>query len=107
MAEPPLVVRQWKGVAKPGQEDAYIAHLQRETFPALGRIAGFVTASILRRTIEDGTEFQIVTTWRSLDAIEAFAGEDAEAAVVPPAAQALLSRYDARVAHYEIVNPRG
>jgi heme-degrading monooxygenase HmoA len=102
-----LILRQWKGVAKPDQADAYIAHLERETFPALTRLAGFVHAGILRREVEDGTEFQIQTIWRSIDAIKAFAGDDAEGAVVPPAAQALLVRYDRRAVHYEIVNPKG
>jgi heme-degrading monooxygenase HmoA len=102
-----LIARQWKGVAKPGQADAYIEHLERETLPALTRLAGFVHAAILRREVEDGTEFQVQTIWRSLDAIKAFAGDDVEAAVVPPAAQALLTRYDRRVFHYEFVNPKG
>ena len=109
-AEPPrgpLVSRHWKGIARPGQEDAYIAHLERETFPALKRLDGFVAASILRRAVEGGTEFQIITIWRSLDDIKAFAGDDVEAAVVPPAAQALLSGYDRRAVHYTIVNSIG
>ncbi len=39
----------------------------------------------------------------SLDAVRAFAGEDYEAAVVPPAARALLLRFDPRSAHYEVI----
>jgi hypothetical protein len=38
----------------------------------------------------------------SLDAVRAFAGEDYEAAVVPPKARALLSRFDERSQHYEV-----
>ena len=102
-----LIARVWKGVARPDAADAYVAHLERETFPALARLDGFVHAGILRREVEDGTEFQIQTIWRSLDAIKAFAGDDAEAAVVPPAAQALLVRYDRRAVHYHVVNPKG
>jgi heme-degrading monooxygenase HmoA len=102
-----LIVRQWKGVAKPGQADAYIAHLERETFPALRRLTGFVDARILRREVENGTEFQIQSVWRSFDAIKGFAGDDLEAAVVPPAAAVLLSSYDQRAVHYEIVTPKG
>jgi heme-degrading monooxygenase HmoA len=102
-----LISRHWKGVVKPGQEEAYLRHLDRETFPALHRVPGFVHASILRRPIEHGTEFQIITVWHSIEAIKAFAGADVEAAVVPPAAAALLSSYDRRAVHYEIVNSRG
>jgi hypothetical protein len=38
----------------------------------------------------------------SLDAVRGFAGEDYEAAVVPPQARALLSRFDERSQHYEV-----
>lgn len=43
-----------------------------------------------------------MTLWSSRDAIARFAGEDAEAAVVPPEAQALLSRYDERAVHWDV-----
>ena len=98
-----LVARQWTGVAKPGLEDDYVRHLQQVTFPALERLPGFVRAGILRRDVGDGTEFQVVTVWRSLEAIEAFAGSDVTRAVVPPEAQTLLLRYDDRAVHYDIV----
>jgi heme-degrading monooxygenase HmoA len=98
------IARHWTGVVKPGLENDYIEHLQGETFPLLTRLPGFVNASILRRRAGEGTEFRIVTVWRSLDAIRAFAGADLEAAVVPPAAAAMMVRYDRRAVHYEIVN---
>jgi hypothetical protein len=100
---PPRVARQWTGVVKPGRADAYIAHLQRETIPSLRRIGGFVSTAIMRREVEDGTEFQVTTYWHSLDAIKAFAGEDITKAVIPPAAQALMVRYDDRAVHYDII----
>ncbi len=43
-----------------------------------------------------------MTLWSSRDAIARFAGEDAEAVVVPPEAQALLSRYDERAVHWDV-----
>jgi hypothetical protein len=42
----------------------------------------------------------------SLEAVRAFAGANYETAVVPPAARALLQRFDARSAHYEVRQPR-
>ena len=103
-AHPPsLVVRQWKGIVKRGLAQEYIRHLREETFPSLRRLSGFVDATILRREVDEGTEFQITTLWHSLDAIKAFAGDDVSVAVVPPAAQALMVRYDARAVHYEFV----
>lgn len=35
--------------------------------------------------------------------VRAFAGDDLEVAVVPPAAQAVLNRYDQHVEHFEVV----
>jgi heme-degrading monooxygenase HmoA len=102
---PPKIARQWKGVTRPGQAEAYIGHLQQETLPALERLPGFAYAMICRREVDGGTEFQVTTCWSSLDAIRAFAGDDVESAVVPPAAQALLASYDRRVVHYDLVNP--
>ena len=101
-----MISRHWTGVVKPGLAGAYVAHLEGETLPMLRRLSGFISASILRREIQDGTEFQIVTRWASLEAITAFAGPDPEAAVVPPAAEVLMVRFDRRVLHYEIVNER-
>ena len=97
-----MISRQWRGVAKPGRADAYVQHLERETFRGLARIPGFIRAAILRREIGESTEFQVVTEWESLDSIHAFAGADISVAVVPDAARALLSSFDDRVVHYEI-----
>jgi heme-degrading monooxygenase HmoA len=69
-----MISRHWKGISRRDQADAYVRHLKSETFPTLASIPGFVRASILRRDVANGTEFQIVTVWESLDAIHAFAG---------------------------------
>ena len=99
----PFIARHWKGVTTAANAEAYLAHLRDDTFPGLSRILGFEYSIIQRRDVSDGVEFLIVTVWRSLDAIRLFSGEDLEAAVVPQAARALLSRYDDRVTHYEII----
>lgn len=99
-----MISRHWKGIAKPGHAEEYIHHLKADTFPKLASIPGFIRASILTRVVEDGTEFQIVTVWQSLDAIRAFAGANAEVAVVPPLVQQLMASYDSSVVHYEIAD---
>jgi len=63
-----------------------------------------VGASILRREVAEGTEFQVVTVWESLDAIRAFAGPDTEVAVVPAVAQAMMVKFDRRATHYEVTH---
>jgi heme-degrading monooxygenase HmoA len=98
-----MTSRHWKGTVKPNMADAYVRHLKTETLPQLSAVPGFVSATILRRPVEEGTEFQVVTLWESLTAIAAFAGEDVEVAVVPATAQAMMTEFDRRVTHYEVV----
>ncbi|HEY3302063.1 MAG TPA: hypothetical protein VGL70_00855 [Candidatus Binatia bacterium] len=99
-----MISRHWKGIARLGQAESYVNHLRTDTFPQLSAIPGFVRAGILRREVDAGTEFRIVTVWEFLSAIRAFAGRDPEVAVVPPVVQAMMADYDARAVHYEIVD---
>jgi ATP-dependent Clp protease ATP-binding subunit ClpA len=103
LPRPGMISRQWKGVVKPGRIEEYLSHLRRTTFPALARLEGFLNAAILRREVEDGTEVQVITLWRSLAAIAAFAGDEVTRAVVPPEAAAKMVGYDDHAVHYEIV----
>jgi len=98
-----MISRQWTGIARASEASNYIRHLREETFPHLATLPGFVRASILRRDVEEGVEFRIVTEWESRDAIRAFAGETLDVAVVPQVVQAMMVRFDATVAHYEMV----
>jgi len=98
-----MIARHWRGLAKPTRAGDYVDHLRKETFPQLLLIAGFVDASILRRTVENGVEFLVVTRWTSLAAIRQFAGRETDSAVVPPAVQAMMIEYDPRVRHYDII----
>jgi heme-degrading monooxygenase HmoA len=98
-----LISRQWRGLARAERAEEYVQHLRRDTFAQLAGIAGFVDASILRRPVERGVEFLVVTRWRSLDAIRKFAGADAEIAVVPENVRQMMLDYDRRVVHYELV----
>jgi heme-degrading monooxygenase HmoA len=97
-----MISRHWQGIARREDADRYIAHLKCDTFPQLASLAGFIRATILRREVAEGTQFQVVTEWEYLEAIHAFSGSDAEGAVVPPAAQAMMVEFDRRAVHYEI-----
>lgn len=98
-----MISRQWRGLARPNRAEEYEEHLRHNTFPALEEIPGFIDASILRRRIERGVEFLIVTRWASMEAIRRFAGPDAEAAVVPVEVEGMMIEYDRRVRHFEVV----
>jgi heme-degrading monooxygenase HmoA len=98
-----MISRHWRGLAKSPHADAYVQHLRSETFPELSKIPGFINASILRRNVQQGVEFLVVTTWESTDAIERFAGRDSELAVVPEKVQEMMIEYDRRTRHYKVL----
>ncbi len=98
-----MISRQWCGLAKSAHADAYVEHLRKETFPQLSKIPGFIDASILRRNLEKGVEFLIVTRWHSIKAIQRFAGRDVDVAVVPQKVREIMIEYDRKVRHYEVV----
>ena len=98
-----MISRHWRGLARASQAETYIRHLRTETFPALRKLPGFVSASILSRRLGEGVEFLIVTQWESLEAVAGFAGRDPEAAVVPAGVAAMMIEYDRRVRHFEVI----
>ncbi|MGH2716194.1 MAG: antibiotic biosynthesis monooxygenase family protein [Thermoleophilaceae bacterium] len=98
-----MIARLWHGWARPDTADAYERLLRSEVLPGIHRIDGHRGAYLLRREREGRVEFVTITLFEDLDAVRAFAGEDNEAAVVPPAARALLDEFDERSAHFEVM----
>lgn len=105
-----MIVRIWHGWTEPADADAYQRLLDEEVVPGIvGRhIPGFERIDVLRRRDGDDSEVEFVTIMRfeHWAAVETFAGPDGGTSVVPPAARALLSRFDAHAGHYEIVGSR-
>jgi heme-degrading monooxygenase HmoA len=97
-----MVVRFWSARATPAQVRVYLQHFADEVLPALRKVAGYVSSSVLTRPAESAVEILVMTVWQSNSAIDAFAGPDREAAVVAPEAAALLTDYDRRVRHFEV-----
>lgn len=98
-----MISRQWRGLAKADMAEAYVEHLRMDTFPAIRKLPGFVSASIQRRVVPEGVEFLIVTQWASLESIRGFAGANPEVAVVPEKVRDMMTEFDQLVRHYEVV----
>jgi antibiotic biosynthesis monooxygenase (ABM) superfamily enzyme len=99
-----MIGRIWHGYTTPANADAYEALLESEILVGIQnrRIPGYRGMRLLRRSLGVEVEFVTIMWFDSLDAVRKFAGNDYEAAVVPPNARALLSRFDARSQHYEV-----
>ena len=100
-----MISRVWHGWTTRGNAGAYEQLLRATILPGIAArgIAGYRGAQLYRREAEDLVEFVTVMFLDSMEAVRAFAGEDYEVAVVPEAARRLLARFDARSAHYEVL----
>jgi heme-degrading monooxygenase HmoA len=104
-----VIARIWRGWTTPENADAYQRIVSDEVLPSIaGRnLDGYHGAYLLRRELDGEVEFATITLFDTLDDVRAFAGEDYEAAYVPPRARAVLARFDQRSAHYEtLLQPR-
>jgi heme-degrading monooxygenase HmoA len=98
-----MIARMWRGSALPEKAKDYEKHLEMSVLPELRQIDGFQGVYLMRQDSSEGVEFVVMTLWESMDAIHKFAGENAEVAVVAPAARALFREYDGMVKHFEVV----
>jgi antibiotic biosynthesis monooxygenase (ABM) superfamily enzyme len=99
-----MIGRVWHGYTTPDNADRYEDLLRQEIFVGIRdrHIPGFREIQLLRRPLETEVEFVTIMWFDSMDAVVAFAGPDYEVSVVPPAAQAVLARFDQRSQHYEV-----
>ena len=102
-----MIARLWHGWTTRGNADAYEELLQSKILPGIHRVAGYRGAYLLRKEAGDEVEFVTLTVFESLEAVRAFAGEDYQVAVVPPEARQLLTRFDQRSKHYQVVSTPG
>ena len=85
--------------------EAYWTVLSGTVIPGIEAksIQGFRGVEVLRHDHADEVEFVTIMTFDSLQSVIDFQGEDYARAYVPDVAQAVLSRWDTRCAHYEIL----
>jgi len=69
-------------------------------------IQGFRHIDLLRRDSGDEVEFTTLMWFDSLDCVRAFMGDDYSLSHVPAPARAVLSRFDERAAHFDVLDRR-
>ena len=102
------VCRVWRGWTTQDSADAYERIVRGQVIPGIEarRIAGFLHIDLLKRELDGEVEFQTLMWFDDLDAVRAFVGADYSVSHVPAAARAVLSRFDERAMHYEVVDRR-
>ena len=97
-----MIARIWKGAVRKGDADAYAQYMQETGIAGYASAAGNGGAWMLRRDVDDRTEFLMFTLWDSLDAVKGFAGEDYETAVFYPEDDHYLIERDLISTHYVV-----
>lgn len=98
-----MILRVWRGWTTLENADSYEELIRRTIFPGIldKTIEGLEGLELFRRRIDAEVEFMTLMRFASWDAVKAFAGPNWETSVVPPAARAVLSRFDEMASHYE------
>jgi heme-degrading monooxygenase HmoA len=102
-----VIARIWRGAVRKGDGDAYADYIMSTGGAAYTETPGNRGMWMLRRDVDDKTEFLMFTLWDSIDAVKAFAGEDYETAVYYPEDERYLIEQDPTTSHYEVVEPDG
>jgi quinol monooxygenase YgiN len=97
-----MVIRSWQGTARPGAGDDYLTYLAEVMLPRIRALPGCLGVHVLRRSGSEDV-FVVQSHWSDAESIARFSGPDPEHAVVPDEARALLTDFEDRARHFEVV----
>ena len=98
-----MIIRMWHGRVHHDDAPGYREFLKERAIPDYQSVKGNIDVKILERHEKDSTHFITMTSWESLDAIIAFAGQDVEKAKYYPEDDGYLLEFEPSVVHYEVV----
>lgn len=103
-----MICRLWRGWTTSANAAVYERIVRGEVIPGIEAMAipGFRHIDLMQRELGEEVEFQTLMWFDDLASITAFMGEDYAVSHVPAAARAVLSRFDQRAAHYEVIDRR-
>jgi heme-degrading monooxygenase HmoA len=102
-AEPAgTVARIWHGRTPDARAAAYYDYLMREGISKLEKIPHNQGVDVLTRSRDGVTEFTVISYWRSLDDIKAYAGNDIEKTHNLPRDAEMLLELEPNVRHFEV-----
>jgi len=97
-----VVARMWHGRVPDARAEEYYAYLKSAGIARLEEIPGNLGADVLTRSRDGVTEFIVISYWRSLDDIKAYAGADIEKAHSLPRDAEFLIEPEANVRHFTV-----
>jgi heme-degrading monooxygenase HmoA len=100
--EETVIARIWRGAVQQRDADAYAEYMTETGVAAYASTPGNRAVWMLRRDVDEQTEFVMLTLWDSLDAVKAFAGDDYQSAVFYPEDDRFLVERDLEATHYVV-----
>jgi heme-degrading monooxygenase HmoA len=97
-----VIARICNGAVRRRDGDAYARYMQETGVAEYAETPGKRGVWMLRRDVEDRTEFLMFTLWDSLEAVKGFAGEDYERALFHPEDDRFLVGRDRTSSHYQV-----
>jgi len=100
-----MIVRIWHGFTTPQNAGAYEQLLKEEVFTGIKakNIQGFRGIQLLKNNDAHEVAFITIMLFDDYEAVKQFAGEDYEQSYIPAAARKILSRFDEKAQHYELL----
>ncbi|HSM37982.1 MAG TPA: antibiotic biosynthesis monooxygenase [Candidatus Limnocylindrales bacterium] len=100
------IARTWRGRVPADRSDDYLSYLRRTGVPDLAATPGNRSVQVLRRTVGEVSEFTIISTWDTEDAIRAFAGDPVDAARYYPEDADFLLELPECCEHWQLADSR-
>ena len=100
-----MIARIWHGYTTKENAGKYEKLLKEEVFAGIEHknIKGYKGIRLLRRELEDKTEFTTIMQFETIEDVKQFAGEDYETAYVPAKARLILKRFDPTSIHCQVL----
>ncbi len=99
-----MVIRVWRGKARPANADAYERFLSETAYPDYGEVSGNRGWMLLKRPLDDAVEFMFVSFWDSMEAVERYTGGHPAQPKYYPEDRAALEELPDRVDHFDLVD---
>ncbi len=97
------VVRRWEAVVARDDVPEWVETFRARALPGMRAVDGFKSVSFLVRRDQDPCHVVVLTKWRDMAAIAAFAGKEAAKTVMPDFMAKFFKSYDAEATFYDEV----
>jgi heme-degrading monooxygenase HmoA len=97
-----MIAREWKATCPKQHEQGFIEYLYQTGVKETSETDGFLGAQIFNRELNGEVEITLLTYWKDLECIKAFAGEDIGVAKLYPEDEKYQLNPDRHVNHYQV-----